>query len=252
MAKVTIDPDRVDAVIFDMDGVVTDTARVHLAAWTRLFDEVLAELSVQGEVPVRPFSPDDYRRYVDGMSREDGVARVLASRGITLERGSPDDGPEATTVFGLGRRKNGYFLAEVARGGVRPFPSTVALVRSLQEHRIGTAVISASRNARAVLKSAGVLDLFPVVIDGQVSAERSLPGKPDPAVFLEAARVLGSPPSRVVVVEDALAGVSAGRRGRFAVVIGVDRAGAPDVLRQAGADVVVDDLAQVTVGQTLA
>jgi beta-phosphoglucomutase family hydrolase len=248
MAKVTIDPGRVDAVIFDMDGVVTDTARVHLLAWTRLFDEVLADLTVRGADAARPFTPDDYRRYVDGMSREDGVVRMLASRGITLERGSPDDGPETATVIGLSRRKNGYFLAEVARSGVRPFASTVALVRTLQSRGVGTAVISASRNARAVLESAGVLDLSPVVVDGQVAAERSLPGKPDPAIFLEAARVLGSPPARVVVVEDALAGVRAGRLGGFALVIGVDRGGAPDPLRQAGADVVVGDLAEVAVG----
>ena len=247
MAEVTIDPNRVDAVIFDMDGVVTDTARVHLAAWTRLFDEVLAGLGASG---ARPFTAADYRRYVDGMSREDGVARFLASRGITLVWGSSDDGPEATTVVGLGRRKNDYFLAEVARGGVQAFPSTVALVHTLQDRRIGTAVISASRNASAVLEAAGVLDLFPVLVDGVVTAARGLPGKPDPAIFLEAARMLGSPPARTVVVEDALAGVRAGHLGGFALVIGVDRDGARDQLRQAGAGVVVNDLAQVAVGQS--
>lgn len=248
MAAVTIDPDRVDAVIFDMDGVVTDTARVHLAAWTRLFDETLAGLGASG---ARPFTTADYRRYVDGMSREDGVARFLASRGVRLDWGSADDGPDTSTVVGLGRRKNDYFLAEVARGGVRVFPSTVALVHRLQDRGVGTAVISASRNAAAVLEAAGVLDLFPVLVDGLVTAGRGLPGKPDPAIFLEAARLLGSTPARAVVVEDALAGVRAGHLGGFALVIGVDREGARDQLRQAGADVVVNDLAEVAVVQAV-
>ena len=247
MAEVTIDPDRVDAVIFDMDGVVTDTARVHLAAWARLFDEVLTGLGVSGSPR---FTAADYRRYVDGISREDGVARFLASRGIRLEWGSADDGPDVATVVGLGRRKNDYFLAEVARGGVRAFPSTVALVHALQDRDVGTAVISASRNAGAVLEAAGVRDLFSVLVDGVVAAARGLPGKPDPAIFLEAARMLGSPPARAVVVEDALAGVRAGHLGGFALVIGVDRDGAGEQLRQAGAGVVVTDLAQVAVGQS--
>jgi trehalose-phosphatase len=185
---------------------------------------------------------------VDGKPRYDGVASFLAARGIELPWGDPGDSSESETVCGLGNSKNVYFRSEIEEHGVRPFESTVDLVRQLQEHGFGTALISASRNAEAVLGAAGVGDLFPVRVDGLVAEELGLPGKPDPAVFVEAARCLGAVPARTAIVEDAIAGVEAGRRGQFALVIGVDRSGsdAPGLLEN-GAHVVVQDLAEVTV-----
>ncbi|HSF26113.1 MAG TPA: HAD-IA family hydrolase [Actinomycetes bacterium] len=247
MAHVTLDPARLDAVVFDMDGVITDTAAVHLAAWARLFDEVLPGLSQPGETPALPFTAEDYRRYVDGVRREDGVARFLASRDIAVAWGSDTDGPEAVTVVGLGRRKNDYFLAELGRSGARAFGSSVALVQSLQARGLGVALVSASRNARVVLDAAGVGTLFAVVVDGTLAARLGLAGKPEPDLFVEAARRAGSRPDRAAVVEDALAGVAAGRAGGFALVVGVDRSGAREALLAAGADMVVEDLAEVDV-----
>jgi alpha,alpha-trehalase len=244
---VTLDPSRVDAVVFDLDGVVTDTARVHAAAWARLFDDVLAARPASPGEDHRPFTPDDYRRHVDGRPRDDGVASFLASRGVTLPPGGPDDRDGAETVHALGRRKDGYFLARLGADGVDVFGSTVALVRALRGAGVRVGVISASRNCAAVLGAAGLDALFETRVDGVVAAELGLPGKPDPAVFLEAARRLGVTPARAVVVEDALAGVEAGRRGGFALVVGVDRTGHADDLRRHGADVVVTDLAEVTV-----
>jgi beta-phosphoglucomutase family hydrolase len=237
---------ELDAVIFDMDGVVTQTALVHAAAWKRMFDDLLRERAAASGEPFVPFDGDrDYRRYIDGMPRADGVRRFLASRGITLPEGDPLDAADVGTVHGVGNRKNGYFLAEVARHGVLPYPGTVALISSLHHRGIPTAVISASENAGLVLGAAGVLGLFDVKVDGTDSARLGLAGKPDPAIFLEAARELGVPPSRAVVVEDALAGVEAGRRGEFGLVVGVDRHGQPDHLAAHGADIVVGDLAEL-------
>lgn len=240
--------ERIDAVVFDMDGVVTDTASVHSAAWKRLFDEYLAErVRGTGETLV-PFDRDeDYRRYVDGKPRYDGVRDFLASRGIVLPEGESSDPPERETVRGLGNRKDSYFRAYVREHGVRAFPSTVELVGRLKEAGCGAAIISASRNMREVLEGAGVGGLFEVEVDGRTAETLGLPGKPDPAVFLEAASRLGVDPARAAVVEDALAGVEAGRRGRFALVVGVDRVGHPDALRAVGADVVVSDLAELRV-----
>jgi alpha,alpha-trehalase len=240
--------ERADAVIFDLDGVVTDTASVHAAAWKRLFDGFLRERAGSTGEPFRPFTEDDYRRFVDGKPRYDGVRDFLASRGIALPEGDPADEPEEETVCGLGNRKNDLFLAELAAEGPRAFPSTVALVRDLQRRGIRTAVISASRNTAAVLEAAGLGDLFRTRVDGVDAGELGLPGKPDPAVFLEAARRLGVEPARAAVVEDALAGVEAGRRGGFGLVVGVDRTGHPDALREHGADVVVSDLAELELG----
>ncbi len=240
-----------DAVVFDMDGVVTRTAAVHAAAWKRLFDAYLAGRGVREQVVYEPFDADgDYRLYVDGKPRYDGVASFLLSRGIELPWGDPSDPPDAETVCGLGNSKNDYFRSEIEEHGVRPFETTVDLVRELQAHGFGTAIISASRNAEVVLNAAGVGDLFPVRVDGLVAEELSLPGKPDPAVFVEAARQLGATPARTAIVEDAIAGVTAGRRGAFALVIGVDRSGsdAPGLLEN-GADVVVRDLAEVVVAE---
>jgi len=243
---VTISPARYDAVVFDMDGVITDTARVHAQAWKRLFDDYLTEQAA-GQ-PVVEFDADqDYRRFVDGKPREAGVLDFLASRGILVPLGEPTDPPDCPTAFGLGARKNAYFHDQVDRFGVLAYPSTIALVHTLHDAGVKTAVITSSRNCELVLRGAGVAELFPVRVDGALAAELGLPGKPDPAVFLEAARRLEASPDRTVVVEDAISGVQAGRRGGFALVIGVDRTDDAQALRGAGADVVVADLQAVTV-----
>lgn len=247
MAAVLLSPADLDAVVFDMDGVVTDTARVHAAAWKRLFDDWMRERAAATGEAFAEFTDSDYRTYVDGRRREDGVAAFLASRGVRLPWGAEDDPPERDTVVGLGRRKNAYFLERVAADGVRAYDSTVRLVRDLATAGIGVGVITASRNAVAVLGAAGLGDLFPVRVDGDAAAALGLAGKPDPAVFLEAARRLGAGPDRTAVVEDAVAGVQAARRGAFGLVIGVDRTGHPAALRAAGADVVLSDLAEVAV-----
>lgn len=244
---VILDPRRLDAVIFDLDGVITDTASVHAEAWRWMFDEFLTGRTGRDGEDHRPFTDQDYHSYVDGMPRYDGVRRFLASRGITLPEGAPSDHEDADTVHGLGNRKDRYFRQRLETGGVRVFRSTVALVHQLQHAGVGTAVFSASRNCQPVLAAAGLADLFPVRVDGVVAAELGLPGKPDPAMLLEAARRLGATPDRCAVVEDAEAGVEAGRRGGFALVIGVDRHGDPGRLRDRGADVVVPDLSEVEV-----
>ncbi|MBE0416899.1 MAG: trehalose-phosphatase [Coriobacteriia bacterium] len=250
---VSIDPDRYDAVIFDMDGVITDTADLHAEAWKLLFDDVLREHAETTGEPFEPFDIDhDYLRYVDGKARYDGVRSFLASRGIELPEGSDDDPPSAATVHGLGTRKNDYFLAAIDRGGVEAFPAAVELVRGLREAGVATAIISASRNAAGVLAAAGVDGLFDARVDGDTAAELGLPGKPDPAVFLEAARRLDAEPARAVVVEDAESGVEAGEAGGFGLVIGVDRTGRPERLLESGADVVVNDLTQVKVARRVA
>ena len=237
--------DRVDAVVFDTDGVLTDTASVHSAAWKRLFDEYLEQRAERLGEPFRPFEELDYLRHVDGKPRYDGVAGFLASRGITLPWGDPSDPPSHETVCGLGNSKNHYFLAHLREHGVHAFPSSVAFVRELGASGVRTAVVSASRNMRAVLDAAGIRQLFDVEVDGVDAARLGLAGKPDPALFLEAASRLEVTPPRAVVVEDALAGVEAGRRGGFGVVVGVDRAGQAAELAARGADVVVDDLGQL-------
>jgi trehalose-phosphatase len=231
-----------------MDGVITDTASVHAAAWKRLFDDFLRGRSEQEGEPFVPFDADaDYRRYVDGRARYDGVREFLASRSISLPEGDPSDSPDHETVCGLGNRKNEYFLTHLREQGAEPFPSTVALIRDLLAAGVGTAAVSASRNMHEVLDAAGVRELFAVGVDGRTSEELGLPGKPDPAMFVEAAQRLGVEPARAAVVEDALAGVEAGRRGGFGLVIGVDRAGRPEALADAGADVVVSDLGELEV-----
>jgi len=236
----------IDAVIFDMDGVITDTVPAHAAAWKRLFDAFLRERADrEGERFVAFDADEDYRRYVDGKPRYDGVRSFLGSRGIELPEGDPSDPPELATVFGLGNRKNEYFLDHLREHGADPYPSTIELVRALRARGVRTAAISASQNMSQVLDAAGVGELFEVRVDGVLADELGLPGKPAPAVFEEAARRLGVEPSKAAVVEDALSGVEAGRRGGFGLVIGVDRAGHPDALRAAGADVVVSDLVEL-------
>ncbi len=237
----------IDAVVFDMDGVVTQTASVHAAAWAALFDAFLQERAPRTGEPYVPFSQQDYLRFVDGKPREAGVRDFLASRGIAVPEGSPSDGPEAETVYGLGARKNGYFLQAVRDHGVQAYKGTVDLIAALHAADIHTAIISASKNTTAILDAAGVRGLFEAQVDGEVAADLRLPGKPDPAVFLEAARRVGVPPVRAVVCEDAIAGVEAGRAGGFGLVIGVDRGGNAAALAANGADVVVSDLSEVDV-----
>lgn len=247
--RATLPLERIDAVVFDMDGVITDTATVHAAAWKRLFDEYLRERARRrGDeaAAVRPFDANaDYRRFIDGKARYDGVRSFLDSRGISLPEGEPSDPPERETVCGLGNRKNDFFLRHLREQGAEPYPSTVTLLRELRARGIRTAVISASRNAEEVLRAAGVSDLLEVRVDGATADELGLPGKPDPAMFLEAGRRLGVEPARTAVVEDAIAGVEAGRRGGFGLVVGVDRIGHPEWLGTAGADVVVGDLSEL-------
>lgn len=233
----------VEALILDMDGVVTDTARVHAGAWKELFDGYLARRAGRtGESFVRFDKASDYLSFVDGRNRYDGVAAFLHSRGIELPRGDPGDPPGTDTVCGLGNGKDELFRRSLAEHGASAYPSTVALLRALRARGVRTGLVTASRNAADVLGAAGVGDLFDVRVDGVDAADRHLAGKPDPAMFLEAARRLGVAPERAGVVEDALAGVAAGRAGGFAVVVGVDRHGLGDALRRAGADVVVGDL----------
>jgi len=240
--EATLDAAVLDAVIFDLDGVLTDTATVHMKAWKETFDAFLEEVEGQG---YRPFDAADYRRYVDGKPRYDGVESFLASRDIELPRGDPDDEPGRHTVYGLGNGKNERFRTVLERDGVEPFESSVAFVEACRHLGLKTAVVSSSKNCRAVLETAGIEDLFEARVDGVVAARLDLPGKPAPAIFLEAARRLDVGPASAAVLEDAVAGVQAGRAGSFRVVIGVDRTGHPDALRNAGADLVVGDLGEL-------
>lgn len=235
--------DDFDAVLFDLDGVLTDTARIHAAAWKRMFDAYLRKRSTARKEKFEAFDPErDYLRYVDGKERYSGVASFLESRGIDIPRGTPNDGPEEESVCGLGNRKDILVNEILASEGVFVFPGSLAFVRKLRGAGLKTGVVSSSKNCRAVLRSAGIEDLFDVRVDGKVAEERSLPGKPAPDMFLEAARELEVTPRRTVVVEDALSGVAAGRSGNFGFVVGVSRHGEADRLKAAGADVVVADL----------
>ncbi|TDD39345.1 HAD family hydrolase [Nonomuraea terrae] len=238
----TFDLTNLRAVVFDTDGVVTDTARVHAAAWKHVFDAFLRGRSA-------PFDlPSDYLAHVDGRPRLDGVRTFLASRGISLPEGGPDDEPGAPTVHGLGLAKDALFRQEIDRRGAAPFTSTVALLHELRRRGCRTGVVSASRHCRAIVASAGLLHLFDVLVDGNDMAELGLPGKPDPSLFLEAARRLELPASAVAIVEDALPGVEAGRRGGFGLVVAVDRSDTQAAAMLAtGADVVVADLADADV-----
>lgn len=242
-----IDVDVIDAVIFDLDGVITKTASVHQAAWSQLFNEYLQDRSERTGEPFRPFEAADYLEYVDGKPRYDGVASFLNSRGIDLPRGTPEDPPDAETVSGLGNRKNGYFHRHLETHGVESYDTTVALIKELQRQGVETALISSSRNVTAVLKAADLLDLFSVRIDGVVASELGIPGKPHPAVFLEAASRVGATPDRAAIVEDARSGVEAGRAGGFRMVIGVDRGDHAAALAASGATVVVSDLEEISV-----
>jgi len=239
-------PDGVAVCLFDMDGVVTQTAVVHAAAWKEMFDEFLRQRAESTGTEFVPFDPHaEYDAYVDGKPRLDGTRSFLKSRGIDLPEGAPDDPPGTPTVYGLSNRKNDLVLAKLAAGGVQVYDGTVTYIRSVRGKGISTAIVSSSANTQLVLESAGLAGLFDVRVDGVVAKERGLRGKPAPDTFLAAAEALSVPASRAVVFEDALAGVEAGRAGHFALVVGVDRVGQAAELRQHGADVVVQDVAEL-------
>jgi beta-phosphoglucomutase family hydrolase len=244
---VTLSPRDYDAFLFDLDGVLTKTAKVHAAAWKKLFDEFLKQRAGPGE-PFVPFDIDaDYRRYVDGKPRYDGVASFLHARGIELPYGSPEDGPGELTVQGLGNLKDQYFSQQLERQGVEIYEPAIELVQTLRALEIKTAVVSSSKNCAAVLEAAGIAQLFDARVDGMDVVRLSLAGKPAPDAFILAARRLKVEAARAVVVEDAIAGVAAGRAGGFGCIIGVDRGGQSQALRKAGADVVVSSLAEVQI-----
>jgi beta-phosphoglucomutase family hydrolase len=234
-------PDGVTACLFDMDGVVTKTAVVHAAAWKQMFDEFLR--TQPGQAPFD--SVKEYDEYVDGKPRLEGTQSFLESRHISLPTGEPDDKPGAHTVYGLSNRKNEMVLEVLKRDGVEVYPGSRRYIDAVRSAGLKTAIVSSSANTEAVLKAGGVADLFDARVDANVAKERGLHGKPAPDTFLEAARMLGVPPEHAAVYEDALAGVAAGHAGKFGLVVGVDRAGQADALRQHGADVVVKDLADL-------
>lgn len=239
----TISGEAFEAVIFDLDGVITDTARVHETAWRALFEDYL-----RGRDREDPeFSHQDYLRYVDGRPRIDGVETFLASRGIELPRGDPSDPGDAPTAWGLANRKNRLFLESLASQGAEVFPDSVETLERVRSAGLRTAVVTASRNRAEVLEAVGMADAFDAAVDGIVAAELGLPGKPDPATFLEAARRLGVAPGRAVVIEDAISGIEAGRRGRFGLVVGVARTGHGEELLEHGAHLVVDSLSLLEV-----
>ncbi len=232
--------DAAGGYLFDLDGVITPTAEVHMRAWADMFNQYLASLPGQP-----PYTEQDYFAFVDGKPRYDGVRDFLRSRGITLPEGEPSDAPQAETVCGLGNRKNQVFNDVVASEGVQAYPGSVALIEHLAGRGAGLAVVSSSANAQAILQAAGLSEYFPVIVDGLMAKAEGLPGKPAPDTFLAAAAELGVAPGDAVVVEDALAGVSAGAAGGFGLVVGVDRGVGAAELRAAGADVVVADLVEL-------
>lgn len=243
---VVIDVSVFDAFLFDLDGVITRTAELHAAAWKQLFDEYLAAQAARTGTPFVVFDiVADYRAHVDGKPRNAGIRDFLASRRIRLPEGTPRDEASQDTVHGLGKRKNRYFLALLEQEGVGVYQSAVRLVREARARGVKTAVVSSSRNTVAILRVAGLTDLFQVRVDGLEVVRLGLPGKPDPAMFLEAARRLGVPPARGVVFEDATAGIEAGRRGGFGLVVGVGDSEQAERLDRHGAHVVVADLGAI-------
>ena len=236
----TVDWGDYRGVLFDLDGVITPTAVVHMRAWAQMFGDVLAERGV-----TEPYTDQDYFDHVDGKPRYDGVRSFLASRGLELPEGSPDDPTSAETVCGLGNRKDEAFGRALHQDGVQPYPGSLALLEQLRTRGIPMAIVSSSRNAPDVLEVAGLRDFFPVVVHGGVAAERGLAGKPAPDTFWEAADELGVPRDAAVVVEDATSGVAAGAAGGFPLVIGVDRGAGAQALTDAGAHLVVSDLAEL-------
>lgn len=239
-------PVGVTACLFDLDGVLTQTAKVHAAAWKKMFDEYLSRRGAERGENLAPFDEvDDYDNYVDGKPRYDGVRSFLASRGIEIPEGSATGPPDMETIHGLGNRKNEIVLELIREQGVEPYQGSVRYVHAARDAGLHRAVVSSSTNCREVLAAAGIEDLFDAVIDGVVAERERLAGKPAPDTFLAGARALDAQPDAAAVFEDALAGVEAGRAGRFGFVVGVDRVGQADALRAHGADVVVGDLAEL-------
>jgi beta-phosphoglucomutase family hydrolase len=242
-------PDLIDALLFDLDGVLTPTALVHAAAWGELFDEYLRQRDGDGFTPFDRIR--EYDDYVDGKPRIDGVRSFLAARHIDLPEGTPDDGPDALTVNGLAARKDQIFQALVAHEGVKPYPGSVEYLNAARALGLKTAVVSSSRNCEQIVASAGLADYLDVRVDGVTAAKESLRGKPEPDTFLNAAFKLDVEPAHAAVFEDATSGVAAGRAGSFGYVVGVDRVDQHgedehgDALREHGADIVVRDLADL-------
>ena len=238
--------DRYDAVLFDLDGVITDTAKLHATCWKQMFDEYLQKRATQRSEAFRPFDvANDYRLYVDGKPRFDGVRDFLASRGIRLPEGSPDDPPQLDTVGGLGNRKNDLVNEVIHAKGVEPYPGSVKLIQRLRRDGFKIAVVTSSQNCGTVLKAAKLDALFEARVDGNMMRAQNLAGKPAPDTYLAAAKLLGAEPARSIVIEDAIVGVEAGRTGKFGLVVGVARKGNAEELRQHGAQVVVNDLGEL-------
>ena len=239
-------PNAIRACLFDLDGVLTKTAKVHAAAWKQMFDAYLQERASRTGDPFVPFDElKDYDEYVDGKPRYDGVRSFLASRGIELPEGNPDDPPGKETVRGLGDRKNELVLELLQRDGIEVYEGSVRYVEAARDAGLRRAVVSSSANTKEVLAASRIDTLFEAVVDGVVTEREHLKGKPAPDTYLDGARILGVEPAAAAVFEDALAGVEAGRAGRFGCVVGVDRVGQADALRQHGADLVVQDLAEL-------
>jgi beta-phosphoglucomutase family hydrolase len=239
-------PEGVTACLFDLDGVLTQTAKVHAQAWKSMFDDFLRAWAAEHGQEFVPFDAHrDYDEYVDGKPRYEGVRSFLESRRIELPQGTPADRPSAQTIDGLGNRKNELVLKLIHDHGVQPYDGSVRYVKAATDAGLGRAVVSSSTNARDVLKAAGIIDLFEEIVDGVVADREQLKGKPAPDTFLAGARVLGVEPSAACVYEDALAGVEAGHAGKFGFVVGVDRVGQAEALKRQGADVVVKDLAEL-------
>jgi len=246
-SKREISREKFDAVLLDLDGVITDTASLHAACWKQVFDEYLRKRTARSGETFRPFDLDaDYRLYVDGKPRFDGVRDFLGSRGMRLPEGSHDDPPDAETVGGLGNRKDGLVHKAIADTGVRPYEGSVRLIQQLHRDGFKIAVVTSSQNCEAVLKAAGLEAFFDARVDGNVIQTQHLAGKPAPDTFLTAASLLQVAPARAVVIEDAIAGVQAGAGGHFGLVIGVARKGNAEELRRHGAHLVVNDLGELS------
>ena len=239
-ADVLPDLTSYDAVLFDLDGVLTPTAEVHMHAWQTMFEELFAAWEI-----VPAYTERDYFEYLDGKKRYDGVASLLRSRDVELPWGDPSDAPEVDTVCGVGNRKNVVFARVLRRDGIAPYPGSIALLEVLEAAGTPVAVVSSSKNAEEVLEAAGIRDRFPIVMDGVIAERDHLASKPAPDVFVEAARMLGVDPARCVAVEDALSGVQSAVAGGFGLVVGVDRGVGADDLTAAGAHIVVQDLEEL-------
>lgn len=249
MSEMVISPDSYRAILFDLDGVLTPTARIHAAAWKEVFDGELRARAEEGGPAFVPFDKEtDYLRYVDGKPRLAGVESFLGSRGIELPEGSSDDPPALETAWGVGNRKDAIVKTVLERDGIDAYPGSLALVEAAKAAGLKVAVVSSSKNCEAVLETAGILDLFDARVDGLVAEELGLAGKPAPDTYVEGAHRVGVPVEAAVVIEDALSGVESGRNGGFGLVVGVDRGAGREALLAHGANVVVSDLAELSIG----